>query len=84
MKATGGLTEQPKREETKEENLIPGSKHISESPAMIELQNQERSPWFEVELPWEGRGRAEGSGEEVSIIAEKYFHGLRHLCAQVS
>jgi len=41
-KGTVGLTEQPKCWRTRAPNLIPGSKHTSESPAMVEGSDQRR------------------------------------------
>jgi hypothetical protein len=49
----GVLTEQPKRSETSEENLIPSSKERSESPAIVgergEDQSRAKESWLEVE-----------------------------------
>lgn len=58
-KAMVGLTEQPKQFLTREENLIPGSKQRSGSPAMDEHVDQRGTSWLVVKGEvgaWRRRG----------------------------
>jgi hypothetical protein len=63
-RGTIGLTKQPKHCFTSEANLIPGSKQGSESPAMMQEEDQQGAPLL-VKLGTE-RGR-DGSGRVRAI-----------------
>jgi len=55
---------------TKEENLIPGSKHRSKSPLVIELLDQRWAPLLMVKVTGEGRA---GRGEPFLFCVSKCY-----------
>ena len=61
-----GLTEHSKRCKTERENSIPGSKHRSESPAM--LQTHPEQPWLGVVFL--GRAPVGGGARFVTVAGD--------------